>query len=51
MSAKQLTDRRASVDQQIAYYALQASLARQGIARRSEAFYLRQIEYFRMEAR
>lgn len=41
-------DRRLSTDEQIAYYLQQAKLARLGLTtRRSEDFYLRQVEYFR----
>lgn len=51
MMDKQLTDRRASVEQQIAFYRLQANLARKGLAERPVEFYLRQIAYFQMEVR
>jgi hypothetical protein len=47
---RRLTDRRASVEQQIAFYMGQARLARSGITtRRSEEFYLRQVAYFRAD--
>jgi hypothetical protein len=49
MTGKQLTDRRQSTQEQIAYYRLQARLARQGLTDRSEAFFLRQILFLQTE--
>jgi hypothetical protein len=41
-------DRRLTSEQQIAFYLQSAKLARMGLdTRRTEAFYLRQVEYFR----
>jgi hypothetical protein len=49
---KQLTDRRQSIEAQIAFYQTQARLARMGLdTRRSPEFYERQIQYFRSELR
>lgn len=49
-NARQLTERRMSLAEQIAFYQQQARLAAQGhTTRRTEAFYLRQVEYFRAE--
>lgn len=45
---RSMSDRRLSVQEHIAYYLQQAKLARLGLTtRRSEDFYLRQVEYFR----
>ena len=46
---KQFTDRRASVEQQIAFYRLQLEMARRGITERPPEFFERQILYFQME--
>lgn len=48
---KLFTDRRQNVEQQIAYYELQASLARKGLTSRPAEFFERQIQYFRMYGR
>lgn len=49
---KTLTDRRASLESQIAFYECQARLARLGFnTRRTAEFYDRQISYFRSEIR
>jgi hypothetical protein len=49
---KTLTDRRQSVQEQISYYECQAKLARLGLnTRRSEAFFLRQVEFLKLEPR
>jgi hypothetical protein len=49
---KQLTDRRQSIEAQIAFYTHQARLARLGhTTRRSAEFYLRQVQFFREFAR
>lgn len=46
------SDRRQSVEVQIAFYEKQARLARMGLdTRRSPEFYERQIQYFRSELR
>lgn len=45
---RSIHDRRATNEQQIAFYLQSAKLARLGFdTRRTEAFYLRQVEYFR----
>lgn len=45
---KLLTDRRQSIEAQIAFYQTQARLARLGLStRRSAEFYERQIQFFR----
>jgi hypothetical protein len=50
--SKQLSDRRQSVEVQVAFYETQAQLARMGLnTRRSVEFYERQIAYFRSELR
>lgn len=47
---RQLTDRRATTAQQIDFYLGQARMARLGLTtRRTEAFFLRQVEYFRLQ--
>lgn len=51
MSTKTLTDRRQNVEQQIAFYTLQASLARKGLTDRPPEFFERQLQYFRMYGR
>jgi hypothetical protein len=49
---KSLTDRRQSIEAQIAFYTHQARLARLGhTTRRSAEFFERQIAYFRTELR
>lgn len=49
---RELTDRRASVEQQIAFYRHQLALARAGHStRRSAEFLERQLLYFQSEAR
>lgn len=45
--SKQFTDRRQNVAQQIAFYELQASLARKGLASEPPEYYERQIQYLR----
>jgi hypothetical protein len=46
------SDRRQSVEVQIAFYRNQARLVRMGlVTRRSEAFFLRQVEYLKLEPR
>ncbi len=45
-----VTDRRMSNQQQVAFYLQQAKLARVGFTtRRTEAFFMRQVEYFRTQ--
>lgn len=47
---RSFTERRMSAQAQVDFYLGQAKLARAGICtRRTEAFYLRQVEYFRIE--
>jgi hypothetical protein len=49
---KQLTDRRQSIEAQVSFYETQLRLARMGFnTRRTEAFYQRQIAYFKQEVR
>lgn len=48
---KTITDRRATIQEQIDFYLHQAKLARMGLTtRRTEEFFLRQAEYFRTTA-
>lgn len=47
---RSFTERRMSTQEQIAFYLQQAKLARLGLStRRTEAFFMRQVEFFRTQ--